>query len=502
MARPAIELVTADIAGFVHDPMGFVRYAFPWGEPGTGLAAETGPRLWQKQVLREIGQRVARGASVGEAVQIAVASGHGIGKSALVAWVILWALSTREQTRGVVTANTEGQLRTKTWPEVRKWHALSINADWFTCAATSIHATGKNEKTWRIDAIPWSESNTEAFAGLHNKGSRILVVFDEASAISDKIWEVTEGALTDEGTEIIWAAFGNPTRNAGRFRECFGRYAHRWEHRQIDSRAVDGTNKIQIQKWITDYGDDSDFVRVRVKGEFPRAGSMQFISSEMIAAAQIAEAESWPSDPAVMGVDVARFGDDESGIRVRRGRDARTWEPIYLRGLDTMALVGRVVSEHARHRAMGMPIAMTFVDETGLGAGVVDRLRQLGVQVIGVNNGSRPDQIAVEGENVANKAAEQWAMMRAWLRTGGAIDNDLDLKAQLEGREYGYNQHNAIVLERKDDMKKRGLSSPDRADSLALTFAYPVASIPGGHQAGQWDTGGAGDVVGDFDPYR
>ena len=124
-------------------------------------------------------------------------------------------------------------------------------------------------KTWRADFVPWSEHNTEAFAGLHNKGKRIVLIFDEASAIADKVWEVAEGALTDEGTEIIWIAFGNPTRNVGRFRECFRRFKHPVEGRQIDSRTVEGTNKEQIAKWAADYGEDSDFFKVRVRGMFP-----------------------------------------------------------------------------------------------------------------------------------------------------------------------------------------------------------------------------------------
>jgi hypothetical protein len=107
----------------------------------------------------------------------------------------------------------------------------------------------------------------------------------EASAIPDLIWETTEGALTDEQTEILWLVCGNPTRNNGRFRECFGRYRHRWIRRQVDSRNARITNKQQIAQWITDYGEDSDFVRVRVKGEFPRASSMQFIASDMVEAA-------------------------------------------------------------------------------------------------------------------------------------------------------------------------------------------------------------------------
>ena len=257
---------------------------------------------------------------------MAVASGHGIGKSALVAWIVLWAMSTLADTRGIVTANTEGQLRTKTWPELAKWLALAVNRHWFTYTATSLQsARPGHDKTWRVDAITWSENNTEAIAGLHNKGKRAFALFDEASAIPEGVWETVEGALTDGGTELFWAAFGNPTRTTGRFRECFagGRFAHRWSPRQIDSRSVSMTNKAQIATWVKDYGEDSDFVRVRVRGVFPRAGTLQFIDSERIAEAVARALEPDPTAPLVMGVDIARQGADHSVIRFRRGLDAR-----------------------------------------------------------------------------------------------------------------------------------------------------------------------------------
>ena len=156
----------------------------------------------------------AAGAGAGEpaeAVRLAVASGHGIGKSALVSWIILWALSTMHDTRGVVSANTEAQLRTKTWPELAKWHALAINRDWFAYTATALHSVlpGK-DRTWRVDCITWSENNTEAIAGLHNKGRRAFALLDEASAIPDAVWETIEGALTDADTELFWASSAIP----------------------------------------------------------------------------------------------------------------------------------------------------------------------------------------------------------------------------------------------------------------------------------------------------
>ncbi len=471
-AGPVLDPLGIEVGSYAHDPLGFVLFAWPWGEEGTDLANDTGPEPWQRDVLDLIGKQLM---TVAEAIRIAVASGHGVGKSALVSWIIIWALATFRDTRGIVTANTATQLETKTWPELTKWLRMAVCADWFECTTTAIASNEPgHERTWRIDAVPWSLRNAEAFAGLHNQGKRIFVAFDEASAIPDLIWETIEGALTDKDTEILWLATGNPTRNTGRFRECFGRFKHRWLRRQVDGRKVSLTDKQQIANWVTDYGEDSDFVRVRVKGEFPRGGSMQFIDSETVTGAMHREAVSHLRQPLVIGVDVARFGDDQSVIYFRRGLDGRTIPPRKYRGLDTMQLAGKVAEAAQEHGAHAV-----FVDEGGLGAGVVDRLRQLRVRgMIGINFGGKADRTMMgEGfPQCANKRAEMWASSREWLRTG-AIPDDAELQADLTGVEYGYNARNEVLLEKKEDMKKRGLSSPDLGDALALTFAYPVADL-------------------------
>src|SRR5262249_20984102 len=154
---------------------------------------------------------------------------------------------------------------------------------------------------------------------------RAFALFDEASAIADGVWETIEGALTDAGTDLFWLAFGNSTRTTGRFRECFagGRFAHRWQPQQIDSRSVSMTNKAQIATWVADYGADSDFGRVRVKGEFPRSGTMQFIDSERVEQAVARALAEDRTAPLIMGVDIARQGEDQTVIRFRRGLDAR-----------------------------------------------------------------------------------------------------------------------------------------------------------------------------------
>jgi hypothetical protein len=203
---------------------------------------------------------------------------------------------------------------------------------------------------------------------------------------------------------------------------------------------------------------------------------MEFISSEDVRQASEREGDCHLRDPLILGVDVARFGDDESVIYFRKGRDGKTFPPIRLRGVDTMGLAGRVAAEFLNHRADAC-----FVDGTGVGGGVVDRLRQLHIPVHDIQFGSKPDGFGFttgdEGVRYANKRAEIWGAMREWLKVG-SIPNLPELHSQLVGPQYGFNARNEIQLERKEDMKKRGLESPDLADALALTFSFPVALRP------------------------
>lgn len=445
------------IAECYANPLQFVYFAFPWGE-GV-LADEDGPDEWQAWVLKELG---AGSLTADEALQLAVASGHGIGKTALVAWIILWFISTRTHPQIVVTANTENQLNNKTWRELAKWHKLAINAHWFTWSATKL-AMKASPETWFAAAIPWSEKNSEAFAGTHEQ--HVLVIFDEASAVSDVIWEVTEGAMTTPGA--MWVVFGNPTRNSGRFRECFGKFRHRWKHKQIDSRGAKKTDKRKLQEWVDDYGEDSDFVRVRVRGVFPRAGDNQFISSEDVEVCRHYIAEGYESHPLVLGVDIARFGDDRTIIRPRQGR--KVYQAWKYRGLDTMESSSRVIDAIEHFKREGHNQVIAFVDGVGIGAGVIDRCKQLGYgQHIVECNVGLP---AYNKELYTNKRAEMWGRMRDALKAGLDLPaDDQELFDDLVGPEYGFSARQQIQLEKKSDMKKRGLASPDDGDALALTY--------------------------------
>ena len=457
------------LASVSDDPLAFVLGAFEWGTDT--LSRSAGPEQWQIDIL----EWVRQGLPFEEAVQLATASGHGVGKSALVAWLILWAISTREDTRGVVTANTETQLKTKTWAELGKWYNLFIGRSLFYLSATAIFSVDSNrERTWRIDQVPWSERHTEAFAGLHNQGKRILVVFDEASAIPDLIWETTEGALTDANTQIIWATFGNPTRNSGRFKACFDPGSY-WKTKRVDSRTVSFTNKAQIARWIQSYGVDSDFVKIRILGQFPSQGEMEFFLAEDIDAAMSRSPEE-VFGALVLGVDVARFGANFSVIYPRRGRDAASIARKRFQGLSTVDLATKVSESFRELRADGI-----LVDGGGVGGGVVDQLRHMQMHCFEVQFGGKPSGMGFatgsQGESYANKRAEMYGGLRAWMKTG-SLPPDPELRAQLLSITYTFNNKDQILLTSKEVMMREGKPSPDDVDALACTFAFPIEAKP------------------------
>jgi hypothetical protein len=475
---PRIQLANR-IGEFRFDPLSHALFSYPWE---TERLKAPGPRTWQRETFQQIKEHLESPNTRHQPCRISVASGHGIGKSAEIAMVNKWALDTCPNTRVMVTANTEGQLHTKTSPELIKWHNLALTHDWFRTSTTSmVSRQPGHEKIWRCDLVTWSENNTEAFAGLHNEGSRIVLIYDEASGIPDKVWEVSLGALTDANTEIIWLAFGNPTQNTGAFRETFGKHRNLWKTKQIDSRTVEGTNKAYLDEIAKTYGEDSDITKVRVRGMFPSASSMQFIALDVVEAAQARQpAPGLASDPLIYGLDCARFGDDSSVLAKRCGRDAKSRPWKRWQKADAMLIAGDVALEAQREH----PDAI-FVDAGNIGAAIVDRLRQLlpDTPIYEVwFGGTGRDAEFEPGLHIRtkNKRTEIWTTMRAWLR-GGAIPDYEPLRDDLIGPLYGFDADQALILERKADMKKRGLSSPDDADALATTFAEPVAprAVPG-----------------------
>ncbi|EJL90260.1 hypothetical protein [Pantoea sp. GM01] len=468
MSNAAVDLemqLVDDIARFTHDPYGYAQYAFPWGEEGTDLAFAKGPRQWQAEAFKEIGEHLQNPETRHQPLMMARASGHGIGKSAFISMLINWGMATCEDCKVVVTANTENQLRTKTWPEITKWSRLAIHSHWFNPTATAMYSTDSGrDKSWRADAIPWSENNTEAFAGLHNERKRIILVFDEASNIADLVWEVAEGALTDENTEIIWIAFGNPTRNTGRFRECFRKLRHRWKTKQIDSRTVEGTNKEQLQKWVDDYGEDSDFVKVRVRGQFPSASETQFIPSgltdaavgRVITEAQVAHAAT------VIGVDPSHQGKDPAVIYLRQGLHCKKLGE-YPRTTDDVWFAKTVADFEDQYKADAV-----FIDY-GYGTGL---------KSVGDNWGRNWQLIQFGGGStdpeMANKRGEMYNSAKKALKEGAQLDSQ-ELADELSAPEYKVRlKDSRKVLQDKEEVKETLGRSPNNADAYVLTYAFPV----------------------------
>ena len=459
-----------DVAKFYADPLGFVMWAYPWGQPGI-LEKHDGPDKWQREFLIELGRQVkARnfdGVNPVDPIRMCVVSGHGVGKSALSAWVIHWIMSTRPRARGTVTANTFSQLQTKTWAAVQSWGRLLINKHWFAFTSDTLFYDGYKD-AWAVSAQSCREENSEAFAGQHAADSTSFYIFDEASAIPDKIWEVAEGGCTDGSP--IFIACGNPTRNTGKFqRITFGNERERWKRFSVDSRESKFANKQLIAEWESQYGSDSDFFRIRVRGECPRAGSTQLIPSDAVAACRKFKAANYETLPKILAVDVARFGDDRTVIGMRQGRHFQILKKYS--GLDTVQTVGHIIS------AIDMygPDAVV-IDGDGLGAGVCDQLKHRGYgdRLYEFHGGARP----TDADKYYNRRAEVWGMMSEWLQAGAQIPDDPEMETDLCGLQYGYSSKSQIQLERKEDMKARGLASPDLGDCLAMTFSVTVRPQP------------------------
>lgn len=473
MTEPAVNIddqLTEAMESFIYDPLAFVRYAYTWGEGP--LIDEDGPDKWQEEELRRLGQLVK---AQGEGkpwkddtceyngkgpIQISIKAGRDPGKTALIAWIIHWFASTRPHPQGVVTANTGAQLDATTWRELAKWHGMSVHQHWFQWTATKFYLKA-HPTTWYITATAWSKERPQAFAGKHEK--YVIVVFDESSTIDDIIWETTEGGLTDP--YCLWIVVGNPTNTAGRFKECWDKFRHRWFKTTIDSRDAKRPNKEKIQQSIDDYGEDSDFVRAWVKALFPKASIKQLIPEDLVDAAmtRVMVESEYMYAPKIMGIDIARQGNAQSVICKRQG--LAVFPLIKMRIPDNMIVAARIAQEIDEWK----PDAV-FIDQ-GAGVGVIDRLRQLRYEVVEVPFGSTAD----DPDHYYNKRTEMACRTKDWLKNGGALPQDDELKTDLTGPEIGHGgKRELLQLESKEHMMERHLASPDCGDSLNLTHAYPV----------------------------
>ena len=416
---------------------------------------------------------------------MSISSGHDTGKTGLLGMLAGWLMATRDGLRGTVTANTSDQLSTKTWAEIQTWKKRLICAHWFEINSERFYRTGRKSDWFMAPQSP-AEENSEAFAGQHAVTSSSVYIFDEASKIADKIWEVALGGTVDG--ESMWFPFGNPTRREGWFFDInFGKRRSWWNsHTQGPSQTTDspaGTrvwdsrdspfaNQEHIGALIQEWGDDSDLVRVRVYGKPPKAGDIQFIPQDWIEAAQKRVPRALSDDPLIAGCDLAWGGSDAACIRFRRGLDAQTIPPIKIPGelcKDDAVMVMKLtdVLSTSYH---GRKVDMLFIDSAGACGPIVRRLRELGHRnIIEVNFG-------------AHSPSPKYKLMRSymWGQLKEAlpylsIDKSPDLEADLAAPAYSITNQTEILLESKQLVIKRLGHSTDDGDALALTFAMPVA---------------------------
>jgi hypothetical protein len=497
IARNIDDEIAEDMAAFYLDPYAFVLYAFDWGVGD--LEKFAGPDEWQTKLLKDVRDKLFLlrndPETENDALFYGVKSGHGVGKSTVTSWLILWLMSTRPHFAGVVTANTKEQLTRKTWRELAIWHTRCITHHWFKYNATSFHHV-VHTNTWRFDATPWSEHNSEAFAGMHNGGRGQAMIFDEASGIADKIWEVAEGAMSDP--DAFWLALGNPTKKSGRFYDIWGKFARRWVKFTVDARTAMVANKKRLAELIEDWGIDSDYVRVRVLGEFPQQDVATLIPAAWLDSAIVRSVIGCERYRPVWGLDIARFGDDRTALAVRRQRQLA--EPIiFWQGLDTMQVCGRIKAKWDDTPMDDKPSAIC-IDAIGVGAGVVDRLNEMSAQghfgetqILGIN----VSESASINDRFSRLRDELWWRARSWFETlTVSMSNDVEKRQgwiiesneeeldgwggagrktpiidELRDIVFSFLPNGKIKLEPKQDTKERLGRSPDGADAFVLTFA-------------------------------
>jgi phage terminase large subunit len=434
------------IAAYKDDPVGFVT-----------IVLGATPDAWQAQVMME----VARGER-----RISVRAGHGVGKSAFCAWLSIWHMVCRYPQKTVMTAPTAGQLFDALFVEVKYWInklPAPIRA-LFEMTSEKVTLKAAPEASF-ISARTSSADRPEALAGIHSE--YVLLIVDEASAVPEPVFESAAGSMSGHSAATI--LIGNPTRNSGMFFRTHHALASEWRTYHVsclDSPRV----APDFVKQISDtYGPDSGAYRVRVLGEFALRDDDTLIPAELVDSAMSRDVTMDTKEPLVYGLDVARFGDDRSVLCKRRGNvvtEFRVWQ-----GLDLMQLTGAIVNE----AKVDTP-AEICVDSIGLGSGVADRLRELGYTVRDVN----VSESSAMNPTAAKLRDELWLSVKEWLNARACKLPKLpELRQELVAPTYTFTSSGKVKVEGKQEMKRRGMRSPDLADSLCISFASLASRVGG-----------------------
>lgn len=395
----------------------------------------------------------------------AVKSCTASGKTAVLAWLTFYFLICFPDCRMLTTAPTANQLHRVFRAELAKWQATMRPPfnDFFEIMSDKVFVKGKKD-TQFCGLVTGSPENKESFAGLH--ASKVVVLVDEASALPEEIFDTLLGTLSKGECHFILVS--NPVRASGAFYQLFQGDSDHWDRITFDSYGSPNVDKDWIKEVIEYYGEDSDFVKMRIKGEFPALSNSQFISTEVIqeATQRVLHPREYVNYPRFLGCDPARFGDDSSVIVDRQGPKVHG---IYqFRGLDTVEFAQSVLNQYRQHSYQAV-----FVDGIGVGAGVVDQLKRFNIPVIEVTVNSKSS----DPKTYCNLRAQVYGRLKDWLPTADLPHDDRELIEDLSSINYFFNNRLQIVLEAKKDMKKRTKRSPDRADALSLTFAQEIYNV-------------------------
>lgn len=447
MNNPFIQFITLYRA----DPVLFVKEV---------LGVE--PDEWQKDFLTAVasGER-----------KISIRSGHGVGKSTTASWAMLWFLLTRYPVKVVVTAPTSAQLYDALFAELKRWvkelpqpiqDLLDVKQERIELKASATEAF--------ISARTSRAEQPEALQGVHS--DNVMLVADEASGVPEAVFEAAAGSMS--GHNALTILLGNPVRSSGFFFDTHNRLKDEWWTKRVSCIDSARVSKEYVDDMKSRYGEESNAFRIRVLGEFPKSDDDTIIPMDLLESAKHRDTRAYEDAPIIWGLDVARFGSDSSVLCKRQSNVVHTLERW--RNLDLMQLTGAVVAQYEACDHKNRP-AEILVDSIGLGAGVVDRLRELKLPARGINVSESPAM----GATYLNLRAELWHKAKAWLEKRDCkIPNNEDLIGELATVRYTFTSNGKIKIESKDDIRRRGLKSPDMADAFVLTFATDAATISWG----------------------
>lgn len=410
--------------------------------------------------------------------RISVKSGHGVGKSTVLSWAIVWFATTRYPQKTLCTAPTSGQLFGALAAECKSWFRKlpPTLQTLFEIQVDEIRLVEKPDESFVTFGTSKAET-PEALAGRHS--ANMLIIADEASGVPEPVFEASAGSMSGHNATTILA--GNPVRTSGLFFDTFNKLQDVWRTLTISCVGHPRISPDYITDMERRYGRDSNAFRVRVLGEFPTGDDDTIIPFQLVEASLTRDVQPTQVKP-IWGVDSARFGNDASALCRRRGNTLERKTEIK-KGYDTMQVVGWVKGEWDITLPSDRPSEI-LVDSIGIGAGVCDRLSELGLPARGIN----VSESAAMNDQYVNLRAELWFKGAEWFgKKDCNLLGDEALAAELVTTRFKYASNGKRQAESKDDMKKRGVPSPNRADAFLLTLAGENVTASGNSTRQSWN---------------